>query len=109
MGSRPRDLAYVLFFLFLSIPATIIFDLQLAIPPAWTFILGPVNLKHILDRYMGLTNDPVVGSVAGYFGEEVQRQFIWVKWFMWVEMCVYPYLFPIFISIQSLAMYTNVQ
>ncbi|KAJ2912635.1 hypothetical protein MD484_g7782, partial [Candolleomyces efflorescens] len=77
---RTLDLVYVAFFL-VHIPATIILDLQ-AIYPAW---LIPAPVKFLGDLYMTMTNDPVVGSVGGYFGPDVQQQFLWLKCFMWTE------------------------
>lgn len=77
------DLVYVAFFL-IHIPATIILDLQ-AIYPAW---LIPAPVKYLGDLYMLMTNDPVVGSVGGYFGPDVQQQFLWLRCFMWTEAYV---------------------
>ncbi|KAJ2932627.1 hypothetical protein H1R20_g4477, partial [Candolleomyces eurysporus] len=81
MGSRGRDRLYIGFFL-IQIPATIILDLQ-AVFPHW---LVPAQAKYLGDLYMSMTNDPIVGSVAGYFGEGVQREFVWLWWFMWIEV-----------------------
>ncbi|KAF5336128.1 hypothetical protein D9611_006319 [Ephemerocybe angulata] len=81
--ARPVDFAYFIFFL-IHIPATLLLDLQ-AVYPTW-LVPRDSSLRVLGDLYMKLTADPVVGSVGGYFGDEVQHQFLWLRCFMWTEL-----------------------
>lgn len=81
LSQRPLDMFYVCFFL-MHIPATLLLDLQ-AVYPSW---LLPGWMRTLGQWYMQFTADPVVGSVNGYFGEEVQRSFTWLRLFMFTEL-----------------------
>ena len=55
-------------------------DVALRLLPKWMHALGHM--------YMEFTADPVVGSVNGYFGEQVKQSFAWLRIFMFSELYV---------------------
>ncbi|KAH6916062.1 hypothetical protein BKA70DRAFT_1092793 [Coprinopsis sp. MPI-PUGE-AT-0042] len=83
--SRPADLVYFIFFL-THIPATLLLDLQ-AVYPEW-LVPKDSPLRSLAAYYVSMTNDPVIGGVAGLFGPEFRHSLLWIISFMHVELLV---------------------
>jgi len=75
---RPMDLVYFIFFV-MHIPITLLLDLQYLYPAS----LAPAPLRKLLLYYVGMSNDPLVGGLAGVFGNNAHLD--WFKSFICVE------------------------
>ncbi|EAU90328.2 hypothetical protein CC1G_09010 [Coprinopsis cinerea okayama7 len=89
LSQRPMDLVYFLFFVS-HIPFTLILDLQ-AVYPTW-LLPEDSSLRALGAFYVSMTNDPIIGGVAGTFGEVTRRSMQWLLSFTYLEMYVaYPF------------------
>ncbi|PPQ73236.1 hypothetical protein CVT26_015039 [Gymnopilus dilepis] len=78
LTARPLDLLYVAFF-GIHLIATLVVDLQYFYP-AW---LVPGWMRALLDFYIGMSKDPLVGGVDGAFGGS--EHLVWFKTFLALE------------------------
>lgn len=67
----------------MHIPITLILDLQYLYPASLT----PTPLRNLLLYYVGMSNDPLVGGLAGVFGSNAHLD--WFKSFICVEAYVF--------------------
>ncbi|TBU30442.1 transmembrane protein 6/97 [Dichomitus squalens] len=80
LSSRPRDLVYFLFFA-IHLPATFLIDIQAIYPKAWV----PALISSLPKFYVEMSNDPLIGSAMGYFGESQLKAFTWFRSFLLLE------------------------
>ncbi|KAF8745474.1 hypothetical protein AX14_008900 [Amanita brunnescens Koide BX004] len=80
LTSRPVDLLYFCFFL-IHVPATLLLDIQHLYPTD----LVPSFVRTLLRLYIQMSNDPLVGGIAGYFTGTNPDQFVWFKSFIVLE------------------------
>ncbi|KAI0793722.1 transmembrane protein 6/97 [Fomes fomentarius] len=80
LAQRPRDLVYFLFFA-IHLPASFLIDIQSLYPRAWV----PSFISSLPKYYVELSNDPLIGSAMGYFGESQLGAYTWFKSFLLVE------------------------
>lgn len=78
LTARPLDLLYAIFFAF-HIPASIFLDLQYFYPK-WTI---PPFMRSLIPLYVQMSNDPLVGGLAGFFGDN--SHLLWFKTFLYLE------------------------
>ncbi|KDR80626.1 hypothetical protein GALMADRAFT_240968 [Galerina marginata CBS 339.88] len=78
LTARPLDLLYFLFFA-MHLPASLIIDLQYIYPPQ----LVPGFLRGLLDMYIDMSRDPLIGGVHGAFGDS--GHLMWFKTFLVLE------------------------
>ncbi|KAG2011626.1 hypothetical protein CC2G_011720 [Coprinopsis cinerea AmutBmut pab1-1] len=83
LSQRPMDLVYFLFFVS-HIPFTLILDLQ-AVYPTW-LLPEDSSLRALGAFYVSMTNDPIIGGVAGTFGEVTRRSMQWLLSFTYLEL-----------------------
>ncbi|KAF8347806.1 hypothetical protein F5887DRAFT_667049 [Amanita rubescens] len=81
LTSRPIDLIYFCFFL-IHVPATLLLDVQHLYPTE----LVPPFMRALLQSYLQMSNDPLVGGVSGYFTGMNTEQFLWFKSFTVLEV-----------------------
>lgn len=65
----------------IHVPATLLLDLQHLYPAE----LVPTFVPTLLQLYLQMSNDPLVGGVAGYFAGTNSDQFLWFKCFVVLE------------------------
>ncbi|TFK39887.1 transmembrane protein 6/97 [Crucibulum laeve] len=87
LTARPLDFLYFLFFA-IHIPASLLIDLQY-LYPSW---LVPNFIRNLLMFYVKMSNDPLIGGLAGYFGNN--SHLIWLKSYITLEAI---FQFPVFI------------
>ncbi|KAI0333900.1 hypothetical protein GY45DRAFT_1271173 [Cubamyces sp. BRFM 1775] len=80
LAQRPRDLVYFLFFA-IHLPATFLVDLQALYPKTWV----PGIIANIPKFYVEMSNDPLIGSAMGYFGQSQTEAYTWFRSFLMVE------------------------
>ncbi|KAI0741360.1 transmembrane protein 6/97 [Daedaleopsis nitida] len=80
LAQRPRDLVYFLFFA-IHLPATFLIDLQALYPKTWV----PSVVSSLPSYYVEMSNDPLIGSAMGYFGQSQFEAFTWFRSFLMVE------------------------
>ncbi|CDO74847.1 hypothetical protein BN946_scf184280.g7 [Trametes cinnabarina] len=80
LAHRRKDFVYFLFFA-IHLPATFLIDLQALYPKQWL----PNIMSNIPKFYVEMSNDPLIGSVMGYFGQQQVEAHTWFKSFLLVE------------------------
>ncbi|KAH9893332.1 transmembrane protein 6/97 [Cubamyces lactineus] len=80
LAQRPRDLVYFLFFA-IHLPATFLVDLQALYPRTWV----PSIIANIPKFYVEMSNDPLIGSAMGFFGQSQMEAYTWFRSFLIVE------------------------
>ncbi|KAI0370743.1 hypothetical protein BV20DRAFT_240494 [Pilatotrama ljubarskyi] len=80
LSQRRRDLVYFLFFA-IHLPATFLIDLQALYPKEWI----PGILSNLPKFYVEMSNDPLIGSAMGYFGQFPMEAYTWFRSFLLVE------------------------
>ncbi|KAF8967636.1 transmembrane protein 6/97 [Flammula alnicola] len=76
--ARPLDMFYFLFFA-IHLPASFIVDLQYLYPPQ----LVPPFMRGLLNFYVDMSRDPLIGGIAGAFGDSAHLT--WFKTFIVLE------------------------
>jgi len=79
LTSRPLDLIYVIFFVS-HIPASFLIDLQAVYPSH----IVPAAVKRLPELYFQTSNDPLIGGVMGYLGNN--EHLVWFKSFLLLEL-----------------------
>ncbi|KAI0352093.1 hypothetical protein OH77DRAFT_814945 [Trametes cingulata] len=80
LSQRRRDLVYFLFFA-IHLPATFLIDLQALYPKEWV----PSLISNLPRFYVEMSNDPLIGSAMGYFGQSQMEAYTWFRSFLLVE------------------------
>ncbi|OSD08112.1 hypothetical protein PYCCODRAFT_1430294 [Trametes coccinea BRFM310] len=80
LAQRRKDFVYFLFFA-IHLPATFLVDLQALYPKEWL----PSIISNIPKFYVEMSNDPLIGSVMGYFGQQQVEAYTWFRSFLLVE------------------------
>ncbi|TFK74992.1 hypothetical protein BDN72DRAFT_603502 [Pluteus cervinus] len=89
LSKRPLDMLYFAFLL-MHIPATLLTDLYSIYPESIARILRPLN-----EQYFKMSNDPLVGALAGYHGPTASDHLLWFKTYIWLEVFVQLPIFAI--------------
>ncbi|KAM5544283.1 hypothetical protein V8D89_001943 [Ganoderma adspersum] len=80
LSCRTRDLVYFLFFA-IHLPATFLIDVQALYPKAWV----PSAISSLPRFYVDMSNDPLIGSAMGYFGQGQLEAYAWFRSFLLLE------------------------
>ncbi|TFK87630.1 hypothetical protein K466DRAFT_522106 [Polyporus arcularius HHB13444] len=80
LAKRPRDLAYFFFFL-IHIPTTLLVDAQ-PLYPQWVSSF----ISSLPKYYVDMSNDPLLGSALGYYGEARRQVYNWFRWYLIMEV-----------------------
>ncbi|KAI0709661.1 transmembrane protein 6/97 [Cerioporus squamosus] len=80
LAKRPRDLAYFFFFL-IHIPTTLLVDAQ-PLYPQWLSSI----ISGLPKYYVDMSNDPLLGSALGYYGEARRQAYNWFRWYLIMEV-----------------------
>lgn len=68
----------------IHVPASLLVDFQTIYPAG----LLPSILQQIPPLYIQMSNDPLIGSIMGFFGEDNTKNMTWFKSFLFLEAWV---------------------
>ncbi|KIL69356.1 hypothetical protein M378DRAFT_184524 [Amanita muscaria Koide BX008] len=88
LKARPLDLLYFWFFV-IHLPTSLLVDAQ-HFYPAW---IVPSFAKSLVQTYLMMSNDPLLGSASGYFGP-IGDKMVWFNSFVTLELL---FQVPVFI------------
>ncbi|PPQ63812.1 hypothetical protein CVT24_009807 [Panaeolus cyanescens] len=80
LAQRPLDFVYYAFFAS-HLCASLLLDCQAIYPERFV----PTILVEANKMYISMTRDPLIGSVFGYFGQDMSQHMLWFKMFLYLE------------------------